>query len=128
MDGNKQRSFGEISAEAKEKIKIVADKDAVETGFIANENFDGDARIITEGDKLYLEIALDKNWLTQQKRILVTTGSLKKVMVPGLSFENVDGSALKIDSDYTGHKRNLLNPSPGPFEILKQGKQRIRVW
>lgn len=126
--GNKQRSFGEISKEAKEKIKNVADKEAVENNFIADENFDADAKLVTEGENMYLEITLDKNWLTQRKRTLVTTGSLSKVIVPGLPFENVDGSSLKIDADYSGTKRNVLNPSPGAFEILKTGKQRIKVW
>lgn len=128
VSGNKQRSFGEISAAAKEKLKNVPDKDAEENNFIADENFDADAKLIKEGDKMYLEIALDKDWLTKQKRKLVTTTSLTKAIVPNLPYENVDGSQLKIDSDYSGNKRNPLNPSPGVFEILKTGKQKIRVW
>lgn len=126
--GNKKRSFGEISKEAKEKIKNVADKEVVENNFIANENFEADAKLVTEGDKMYLEISLDKNWVTQQKRTLVTTASLTKAIVPGLPFENTDGSQLKIDTDYSGTKRNMLNPSPGALELLKNGKQKIRVW
>lgn len=126
--GNKQRSFGEISAEAKEKIKNVADKDAEEKNFIADDNFDAAARLVKEGDKIYLEITWNKNWLTQQKRKLATTASLKRAIVPDLPFENMDGSALKIDTDYLGNKRNVLNPSPGAFEILKTGKQKIKVW
>ena len=128
VSGDKQRSFGEISAAAKEKIKNVGDKEAVEKNFIANENFDADAKLITEGDKIYLEISLNQKWVTEQKRTLVTTASLTKAIVPGLPFENVDGSPLKIDFDYSGNKRNVLNPSPGPFEILKNGKQKIRLW
>ncbi|WP_316790022.1 right-handed parallel beta-helix repeat-containing protein [Pedobacter frigoris] len=128
ISGNKQRSFGEISAEAKEKVKNVADKDAEEKNFIADDNFDAAAGLVKEGDKMYLEITWDKNWLTQQKRKLATTASIKKAIVPDLPFENVDGSALKIDTDYLGNKRNILNPSPGAFEILKSGKQKIRVW
>lgn len=126
--GKKERSYGEISAEAKEKLKNVSDKEAVEKNFIANENFDAGAKLVSEGDKMYLEIALDKNWLSQQKRNLVTTTSLTKAIVPNLPFENTDGSPLKIDTDYAGTKRNVQNPSPGAFEILKTGKQKIRVW
>ncbi|WP_316838098.1 DUF1565 domain-containing protein [Pedobacter nutrimenti] len=126
--GNKQRSFGEISAEAKEKIKNVADKEAVEKNFIADENFDAETKLSEEGGKMFLEITLDKNWLTKQKRTLVTTGSLTKAIIPNLPFENVDGSFLKIDNDYFGNKRNIVNPSPGPFEIKQSGKQRIKVF
>ena len=43
-------------------------------------------------------------------------------------FENVDGSQLRIDIDYLGKKRNVENPSPGPFEIKVSGKQKIEVW
>ncbi|WP_159452616.1 DUF1565 domain-containing protein [Pedobacter nyackensis] len=128
VSGNKQRSFGDMSAEAREKIKSVPDKDAEEKNFIADENFDAGAKLIKEGDKMYLEISWDKNWLTKQKRKLVTTASLTKAIVSNLPFENVDGSPLKIDVDYSGNKRNVLNPSPGVFEIVKTGKQKIKVW
>ncbi len=128
VSGNKQRSFGEISKEAREKIKNVADNEAVEKNFIADENFDTDAKLVNEGDKMYIEITLNKSWVTQQKRTLVTTGSLSKVIVPGLPFENMDGSQLKIDTDYFGNKRNTSNPSPGAFEIKQSGKQKIKVW
>ncbi|WP_349317772.1 right-handed parallel beta-helix repeat-containing protein [Chitinophaga sp. MM2321] len=128
VSGNKQRSFGEISAEAKKKIANVQDKDAMEDTFIADENFDAGARLVAEGDKMYLEIALDKKWLTAQKRNMVTTGSLSNAIIPDLPFENTDGSPLKIDVDYSGNKRSAGNPSPGAVEIIKNGKQRIRVW
>jgi alpha-N-arabinofuranosidase len=81
-----------------------------------------------EKEKVYLEIAFDKSWLTKRKGKLVTSQLLGKAIVPGLPFESPDGSLLRIDTDYTGQKRNTLNPSPGPFEITKSGKQRIRVW
>ncbi|WP_316836898.1 DUF1565 domain-containing protein [Pedobacter nutrimenti] len=128
ISGNKQRSFGEISAEAKEKMKNVTDKDAEEKNFIADENFDAGTKLTTEGHNLFLEIRLDKSWLSQQKRKLVTTALLGKAIVPNLLFENTDGSKIKIDMDFLGNPRNLANPSPGPFEITKNGKQKINVW
>ncbi|WP_051691692.1 right-handed parallel beta-helix repeat-containing protein [Pedobacter borealis] len=128
ISGNKKRSFGEISAAAKEKLKNVPDKDAVETDFLVDENFDATTKLTAEKEKMYLEIALDKNWLIKQKRKLVTSQLLGKAIVPGLPFENPDGSPLKIEMDYFNRKRNVLNPSPGPFEIIKSGTQRIQVW
>ncbi len=90
--------------------------------------FDDAAKLTTENGKMYLEIALNKNWLVKQKRKLVTSQVLGKAIVPCLPFENTDGSQIKIDTDYLGWKRNILNPSPGTFEIMKSGKQQIRVW
>jgi alpha-N-arabinofuranosidase len=40
----------------------------------------------------------------------------------------VDGSLVRIDTDYFGKKRNAANPSPGPFKIAGSGKQKIKVW
>lgn len=128
ISGDKQRRFGEISAEAKEKMKNVVDKDAVEKNFIADENFDAGAKLTTEGNKMFLEITLDETWLTQQKRKLVTTESLGKAIIPDLLFENTDGSPLKIDKDYFGQKRNILNPFPGPFEKPGKGLLKLKVW
>ena len=128
VSGDKKRTFGEISSTAKEKLKNVPSKNAVETNFLMEENFDDGAKLVTKKEKMYLEIALDKNWLTKQKRKLVTGQLLGKAIVSDLSFENPDGSPLRIDMDYSGRKRNTLNPSPGPFEIMKSGRQQIRVW
>ena len=125
---DKKRSFGEISAEAKEKLKNTPDKDATETNALTDEGFVAGAKLITEKEGIYLEIALDKNWLAKQKRKLVTSQLLGKAIVPDLLFENTDGSPVKIDTDYLGAKRNIANPSPGPVEILKSGRRRIRVW
>ena len=44
------------------------------------------------------------------------------------AFENPDGSALKIDTDYFGKKRNKLNPTVGPFEESGNGKLKLKVW
>ncbi|MBV4358225.1 right-handed parallel beta-helix repeat-containing protein [Pinibacter aurantiacus] len=111
----------------KDSIKALM-KDKQAYGELDKQNFDAAARFIKDGDAFYLEISLDKNWLTEQKRQLVTTQTLKPAIVPNLPFENPDGSMLKMDADYLGNKRNTSNPSPGPFEILKTGKQTIKVW
>lgn len=126
--GNKEIKYGHVSDEVLEKIKNMPVKDVVEKNFIVNENFDAGAKLIPEWNKMYLEIALDKNWLLQQKRKMASTETLGKAVIPNLPFENVDGTPLKIDADYLGNARNRLNPSPGPFEILQTGKQKIRVW
>jgi alpha-N-arabinofuranosidase len=45
-----------------------------------------------------------------------------KAIIPGLAFENPNGSPIRIETDYFGRKRNIVNPSPGPFEITKSSK------
>ena len=50
------------------------------------------------------------------KTTLVTTAVLGKARVPGVAYENADGSPLKLDTDYFGKKRKRTNPTPGPFE------------
>ena len=48
--------------------------------------------------------------------------------IPGLPYENADGSALKIDTDYFGKKRNEASPSAGPFEAPGAGSLTLKVW
>ena len=110
------------------KTQQAALKDKIETGELYRSDFDAAATLVTEKNGVYLQIALDKSWLLAQKRQLVTTEMLGRVMVPDLPFENTDGSALRIDADYFGKDRNASNPSPGPFEIINSGQQKIKVW
>ncbi|MCX6222915.1 MAG: right-handed parallel beta-helix repeat-containing protein [Bacteroidia bacterium] len=121
------KKFGEMNKNAKEQMKNYKDQEATERNVVIKEDFDASANLLNEGKEMYLEIALDKNWLTQ-KRNLVKTASLTKAIVPNLPFENVDGSPVIIDLDYFGKKRNVENPSPGPFEIKSSGKQKFKVW
>ena len=103
-------------------------KDKLVSGELDKQNFDAAAKIIEEKDGIYLEINLDKKWLAEQTRKLVTTKTLHPAVIPNLPYENTDGSPLKIDTDYFGNKRNTANPSPGAFEIKQSGKQKIKVW
>jgi alpha-N-arabinofuranosidase len=58
----------------------------------------------------------------------VTTALLGKARIPGLAYENADGSPVKIDDDYFGKKRNETNPTPGPFEVLRLEPPTLKVW
>lgn len=127
IGSKEQKKYGEMNQQAREQMKNYKDQDAKEENALVREEFDADPVLSLKGNEVNLEIALDKNWLTG-KRKLVTTSILTKALVPGLRFENPDGSGIRIDTDYTGKKRNPGNPSPGPFEILNSGRQTIRVW
>lgn len=125
---NKEKErFGEMNSNAQEQMKKHTPQPASETNFIADNGFDASVNLNFQEKNAWLEIAFDKKWLAQ-KRELVTTKTLTNAIVPDLPFENVNGSPLRIDTDYLGKKRNSKNLSPGPFEINVSGKQKIKVW
>ena len=95
---------------------------------LVKPEFDAGVRLTEKPDGWYLEIAVDPNWTKEQKRKLVTTELLGKARVPDLSYENADGTPLKIDTDYFGKKRNVVNPFPGPFEYTGNGRIKLKVW
>ena len=125
---NPDKRTVELSQISEENIKNKKEPAAIEKNNLDKPDFNAQAGLITGKDGVYLEIAMDKNWLTEQKRDLVTSELLGKVIVPDLPFENTDGSKVVIDTDYFGKKRNVQNPSPGPIEISVSGKQKIKVW
>jgi len=122
-----KRGNGELNKNANEQMKKYQEHKAVETNALVKDDFDAAINLLKQDKFTYVEIAFDKEWLTQ-KRKLITTPMLGKAVISNLPFENPDGSAIKIDTDYFGTRRNLSNPSPGPFEILNTGKQKIKVW
>jgi len=128
VNNDKAMQFGEMSREAQEQFKKYKPEAASESNALMKTDFDAMVNLSAEKEHFYLEINLDRSWLTQQARKLVTSGSLNRAVVPNLPFENTDGSTLKIDTDYFGKKRNANNPSPGPFEITESGKQKLRLW
>jgi alpha-N-arabinofuranosidase len=85
------------------------------------------ATITEKRDGVYLEINCG-DALQKQPTALVSTETLGKARVPGLGYENPDGSPLIIDADYFGKRRNPDHPTPGPFEHPGSGKREIRVW
>ena len=111
--------FKKLSPNAKHKT---------ETKELYTGNYNADAELVKDKNGVYLDISFDHAWLTRYKRSLVTTALLGNALVPGLPFENPDGSPVRVDTDYAGRPRDTANPSPGPFEITRSGRQRIRLW
>ena len=56
------------------------------------------------------------------------SGWTDKAKVSGLAYENGDGSAVVIDSDYFDKPRNASSPSAGPFETPGLGSLKLKVW
>ena len=127
IKNNEKEQFGEMNKNAQKQMKEYREHHAIEMNASVDSNFDASVSLSKQGKNRYLEINFDKRWLTQKHK-LVTTALLGKAIIPNLPFENPDGSALCIDKDYSGKERNTANPFPGPFEILKKGKQSIKVW
>ena len=83
--------------------------------------------IVEEGEHVYLRLKLGGEIRKAATR-LVNTELLGKNKVAGLPYENADGSAVIIDTDYFGKKRNAAGPSAGPFESPGQEEMKLKVW
>jgi len=79
------------------------------------------------GDEVYLKFYVAKQHKNVKTEI-VTSDLLGNAEVPNQPFMDYDGSQLIINTDYLGNKRNHKYPTAGPFENLKTGEQRIKVW
>jgi hypothetical protein len=98
-----------------------------ETKPVAQPGFNPGVRIVDEGARVFLELKTSPEW-KRAETTLVTTGRLGKARIPGLAYENADGSPLTVDTDYLGQKRTGARPSPGPFENPGEGEVRLKVW
>lgn len=83
-------------------------------------------RLVARDGRLGIELDLGAEF-TPSATKLVTTEILGRARVPGLPYENGDGSPLKVDIDYFGKKRSETNPAPGPFEAPGAGRLFLTV-
>ncbi len=95
---------------------------------LVKPDFDSQLKLIEKPDGWFLEIALDRAWATEQTRKPVTSELLGRAAMTGLTFENSDGSPLRVNRDYFGNRRSGDNPFPGPFAVPADGKQTLKVW
>lgn len=89
--------------------------------------FDPDIKIVEEDMNLFTHMSIDHSFRTDNN-VLVTTDLLGKTAISGLPFLNYDAKPLKIDTDYSGVKRDRTKPFPGPFEKTEAGKNKFKVW
>ena len=85
-----------------------------------------DFSISEEGSNVFLNLTIGES-VNNLKTQFVTTEMLGKAKMPNESFENPDGTPLKIDLDYFGKPRSVNSPTCGPFEGLQSGKQSIKL-
>ncbi|HVM47196.1 MAG TPA: carbohydrate-binding protein [Candidatus Acidoferrum sp.] len=91
-------------------------------------DFDAGLKLTWKPDGWYLALREDKAWRDEAKDQLVTTELLGRAKVTGCAYENPDGSPLRINTDYFGHKRSNEHPFPGPFEKVAAGEMGRKVW
>ncbi len=85
-------------------------------------------RMNEAADGWYVELNLGLDPAAGARRPLVTTELLGKALVPGLPYEQPDGTPIRVDTDYFGQPRSDSNPTPGPFEHLAAEPLRVKVW
>jgi alpha-N-arabinofuranosidase len=100
---------------------------AKETRQMVQAGVDPRIRIAEESGHAYLCMTLDQAVLKSDTR-LVDTELLGKAKIPQLSYENPDGSPLRVDADYFGKQRDEKSPTPGPFEAPGAGDLKLKVW
>jgi alpha-N-arabinofuranosidase len=99
-----------------------------EQASLCDTNWEPALKLTGKPDGVYLEFTIDAAWKQKQARKLVTTELLGKAAIPNLPYEKPDGTAVRMDRDYFGNKREEKNPFPGPFEFLQGGTQNLKVW
>jgi hypothetical protein len=62
------------------------------------------------------------------KTRIITGEALGKALIPAVPFENSEGTAFIIDTDYFGQKRTSGKPLAGPFEYPGKGAISMKVW
>ena len=89
-------------------------------------NADANLTLEKRADGIYIKVTVD-NAIYQANTSIVTTDSLGKTYYSNGYYENPDGTKLAIDKDFFGTARGP-KPTPGPFEILRQGENEFCVW
>ena len=79
-----------------------------------------------EGKALFINLEID-NSFKEMNTELITTKVMGTAFQSEEAFENNDSSPVSIDVDINGQNRNY-NPTVGPFERLKKGKNRIKIF
>jgi hypothetical protein len=96
-----------------------------ETTNINKPDFDANFNIEQVGDKVYLEIALPNEFVSNCA--VHDTCSLGRVRIVDADFENPDGSPITLDTDYADQPVGNKTTA-GPIAGLKPGGNRVKVW
>lgn len=90
-------------------------------------NYNPDIQIREKNDGFYLSLKMDTK-IKRFKNEMITTELLGSALLPNQRYENPDGSEITIAYDYFGKRRNLKNPTAGPFGKPETGDLVVKVW
>lgn len=83
------------------------------------------AEVVRKPDGLYLEITLPKAVFELPTEV-IDTARLGVARIPEASFEDPDGKAVTLNTDFIGMPVGR-HPLPGPLQGMNIGKNRIRL-
>jgi hypothetical protein len=98
-----------------------------EKEFLQEAGSDPAMQVLEVDGNVYLQFTTRES-LSSVNTKLITTDLLGKTKMSKAFYENPDGTALSIDTDFLGNKRRSAHPTPGPFENPGNGLAKIRVW
>lgn len=82
--------------------------------------------VIEENNQIFLKIYMDGRIVNLDTQI-IDTEKLGMVRIVEGAFDTPDGNLLTLNMDYFNKKRRK-KPAVGPFEGLKPGVNKIKVW
>ncbi len=100
---------------------------ALEDDFLEEPVFNPRASIRKEGSAVYLTLTYSQSVPNLDLQHITST-LLGTAIVPGLPFENPDGTPVVLNTDFFGNTRIRKSPTPGPFEITEGGTMQVKVW
>ncbi|WP_405607940.1 right-handed parallel beta-helix repeat-containing protein [Polaribacter sp. Asnod1-A03] len=99
----------------------------IETNQIENRTLNPKISLFEEVDGYYLKITVDESF-AKVKTNVVDTQLMGMALQTETPFENVDGSPITLIKDYFEEIRTTKVPLVGPFNSLKIGENKIKVW
>ncbi|ARN56258.1 carbohydrate-binding protein [Sedimentisphaera salicampi] len=91
---------------------------------IVLQDFDPELKL--SRDDSNIELAFPESAVSADT-MLITTEILGRTEISDLPYLDCDGSNLKVDTDYLKAQRSKGNPTPGPFEEIKEGDVSFKV-
>ena len=96
-----------------------------ETNRVVMTDFDPAFSIDDKGKEVYATFSLKGIGGLQTEQ--VTTDRLGIAKFAKQSYEQPCGHPIRIDMDYLQHPRSE-RPAPGPFEQMKEGEVKLKIW
>jgi hypothetical protein len=124
-----------ISEMSKVKLPVVAENNIYLSGAIPHQswvndfdfkNSETEIRIEEKEDGFYLVLNTKGDFSIVNSKV-INSFDFGEAMVPGVSFENPDGTPVLFDRDYFNATRTEVN-SAGPFSNLSLKNNWVRLW